>query len=313
MTSHAPPLEAIEVSVARGGKTVVSGVDLELGRGEIVALLGPNGAGKSTLVRGLAGLDPLCGGKVRAVGRVTASLQVPALARRSVIANVEAALSWSGSERAGRRERAMEALKLMDAAHLAGRRALDLSGGEARRVHLARSIAVDPDVLLLDEPFAGLDAATRGDLLYDVASAIRDPSRATMVVVHDRAEAWALADRVLVMIGGRLAASGTPRDVLENPSTPEVARFVGFVGELDLGNAVLLLRPADVRNDPRGELAGTVLRKIPVEEGFRVDVAVDRGTVVMHLPPPGPEIGSGVRLRTVGGVRFPKSTEPVSL
>src|SRR5262249_14874280 len=152
----------------------------------------------------------------------------------------------------------------LGADHLGRRKATELSGGEARRVHLARAMAVDPDVLLLDEPFAGLDAATRGDLLYDVASAIRHPSRATLVVVHDRAEAWALADRVMVMIGGRLVASGAPAQVLESPPSAEVARFVGFVGELTLGDEVLLLRPADVLLDDRGELEGTVLRRIPV-------------------------------------------------
>src|SRR5262249_29606890 len=148
--------------------------------------------------------------------------------------------------------------------HLARRPAAELSGGEARRVHLARAMAVDPDVLLLDEPFAGLDPATRADLLYDVASAIRSPSRATLIVIHDRAEAWALADRVVVMIDGRVVASGSPREVLETPPSPEVARFVGFSGELHRGSELLMLRPRDVELDPRGSIRGTVARRVPV-------------------------------------------------
>src|SRR5262249_23690469 len=99
----APLLRATEVSIRRGGRLLVSEVALELRVGEIVALPGPNGAGKSTLLRGLAGLDAVTRGTITAGGRVTAALQVPALARRSVVANVEAALSWSGSERGARR------------------------------------------------------------------------------------------------------------------------------------------------------------------------------------------------------------------
>ena len=117
-------------------------------------------------------------------------------------------------------------------AALAERHAHTLSGGEARRVHLARVLAVRPDVLLLDEPFAGLDPTARADVLYDLAAILRDADRATCVVVHDRAEAWALADRVLVLLDGRIAAAGPPEQVLDRPPSPAVARFLGFGGEL---------------------------------------------------------------------------------
>lgn len=312
MSAASPALlRAAGVTVTKGGNRILNDFELELHRGEIAALLGPNGAGKTTLVRALAELEPKASGTVRIEGRVAAALQAPALARRSVMANVKAALSWWGVDRADRGDRAIEALRSVGADHLAGRAASQLSGGEARRVHLARVLALKPDVLLLDEPFAGLDPVNRAALLYDVAGALRDPQRATLVVVHDRAEAWALADRVLVMIDGRLAAAGTPQEVLESPPTLEVAEFVGFTGRIEDGQEILALRPRDVRVDERGNWSGTVVRKTPVEDGVRLDLELAEGSLVTTVPPPGPEIGDRVRVEAVGGVRFPRSTAPL--
>ena len=291
--------------VARAGTEVVAGVDLALRRGEVVALLGPNGAGKSTLLAALAGLLPAAGGTLERHGRVAAALQAPALARRSARANVEAALAWWGVPRAERRERALAALNGMGARALAERPAGALSGGEARRVHLARALALAPDALLLDEPFAGLDVPTRAELLYDAASALRTADRATLVVVHDRAEAWALADRVAVMLGGRIAADGGAREVLTRPPSPEVAEFVGFVGRLKRPGEVLLLRPSDVALAEDGPLRARVTRLVPVEEGVRVELALDAGRLVALAPAPGPALGAEVGVRVHGGVRFP--------
>jgi ABC-type sulfate/molybdate transport systems ATPase subunit len=291
--------------VARAGAEVVAGVDLDLRRGEVVALLGPNGAGKSTLLAALAGLLPPADGTLERRGRVAAALQAPALARRSARANVEAALAWWGVPRAQRRERALAALRGMGAEALAERPAGALSGGEARRAHLARALALAPDALLLDEPFAGLDVPTRAELLYDAASALRAADRATLVVVHDRAEGWALADRVAVMLGGRIAADGAPREVLLRPPTPEVAEFVGFVGRLERPGEVLLLRPADVALAEDGPMRARVARLVPVEEGVRVELALDAGRLVALAPAPGPPLGAEVGVRVNGGVRFP--------
>jgi ABC-type sulfate/molybdate transport systems ATPase subunit len=195
----------------------------------------------------------------------------------------------------------------MGAAHLAERPAGRLSGGEARRVHLARALAVEPDVLLLDEPFAGLDANARADLLYETAGELRSPERATLVVVHDRAEAWALADRVVVLLDGTAAASGSPREVFERPATPEVARFVGFSGRVLDSEGVLLLRAADVALDPDGPLRGTVARAAPLEEGTRLEIELEDGAgrLVAIGPVPSPAPGETVRARVTGGVRFP--------
>jgi ABC-type sulfate/molybdate transport systems ATPase subunit len=298
-------LRCEHLSVQRAKRTVVNDVSAEVRAGEIVALLGPNGAGKSTLLDALAGALPATGGRIERHGRVAIALQAPDLARRTVLSNVNLALAWWGVPRSERAARAREALRAIGAEHLAPRPAVTLSGGERRRVHLARAIAVRPDVLLLDEPFAGLDAEVRASLLEDALSAVRSTTRATLVVVHDRAEAWALADRLLILIDGRLVAAGPPRELLEQPPSVEVARFLGFDGSLDDGDEVVLTRPAHVLLDRSGPLTGRVSRAIPLEDGARLELELDRGRVYAISPLPAPQPGDAVRLRIDGGVRFP--------
>jgi ABC-type sulfate/molybdate transport systems ATPase subunit len=299
-----PVLTASALAVGRGGRAVAEAIELELRRGELVAVLGPNGAGKSTLLATLAGLLAPVAGSVRVDGRVAAALQAPALARRSVRANVESALGWWGVARAERPARARAALERLSVAELADRPAGSLSGGEARRVHLARAIALEADALLLDEPFAGLDAPTRAALLRDAAEVLRDPDRATFVVLHDRAEAWALADRLIVLLDGRMAAAGEPRAVLESPPSRAVATFLGFTGAVREDGGVRCVRPAQVALDATGPLAGHVARRIPEEDGVLCEVALDGGAVWLRAPYPGPAEGEAVRVRLDGGVVF---------
>jgi ABC-type sulfate/molybdate transport systems ATPase subunit len=298
-------LSADQLSVRRDKREVVHRVSLELRQGELVALLGPNGAGKSTLLDALAGALAPAAGSVARHGRVAVALQAPDLARRSVLANVTLALAWWGVPRAERAARARDALRALSAEQLASRSAATLSGGERRRVHLARALAVAPDVLLLDEPFAGLDAETRGVLLADAVSALRSESRATLVVVHDRAEAWALADRLLVMIDGRLVAAGPPRELLEHPPTAEVARFLGYDGALRDGGELLLTRPPHVAIDPAGPLAARVVGAVALEDGFRLELELEAGHVFCIAPLPAPRVGDPVRVRLQGGAHFP--------
>lgn len=298
-------LSCEHLSVARGRREVVHDISLSLCAGEVVALLGPNGAGKSTLLDALAGAVPPASGQVARAGRIAIALQAPDLARRSVLANVVVALAWWGVPRADRRRRALEALRAISAEHLAERAASSLSGGERRRVHLARALAVRPDVLLLDEPFAGLDAATRATLLDDTGAALREVARAALVVVHDRAEAWALADRLLILLDGRLVADGSPRELLETPPTMEVARFLGFDGTVTQANGELLAtRPQHVVLDDSGPLTGTVTRVIPIEDGVRLELSLDNARVFALSPLPGPAKGETLRFRLTGGVRF---------
>ena len=225
-----------------------------------------------------------------------------------MLANVALALAWWGVPRNERADRARGALRAIGAAHLAQRPAADLSGGERRRVHLARAIAVRPDVLLLDEPFAGLDAEVRANLLEDAVSALRSDTRATLVVVHDRAEAWALADRLLILIDGELAAAGAPRALLEHPPSTVVARFLGFDGRLEDAGETLLTRPPHVILDPDGHLQARVTRAVALEDGVRLELELEHGRLYTVAPLPAPRLGDTVRVRINGGARFPLRT-----
>jgi ABC-type sulfate/molybdate transport systems ATPase subunit len=293
-----------DVTVRRGRREVVRGVSMEVGRGEVVALLGPNGAGKSTLLEAMGGVLPSTGAIDRG-GRVATVLQTPGLARRSVSSNVTLALSWWGVPRGERRARADGALVRMRADHLSRRYAGALSGGERRRVHLARGVALRADVLLLDEPFAGLDPETHAALVGDTASALRTAAGAVVVVLHERADAWALADRVVVVFDGRIVADAPPAELLAAPPTAEVARFLGYDGSLAVEGGVLLTRPPDVRLDPEGDREATVVRVVRSEDGARVDLTTAGGTLVALHPSVDIAEGDRVRVRVVGGARFP--------
>jgi ABC-type nitrate/sulfonate/bicarbonate transport system ATPase subunit len=299
-------LHASDVRVRRGRDDVLHDVSLTVAAGEVVAILGPNGAGKSTLLDTLGGVLTPASGRVERGGRVATVMQSPGLARRSVRANVELALAWWGVPRRERRTRALDALTQMRADHLAKRPATALSGGERRRVHLARAVAIRPDILLLDEPFAGLDPTTHAALCDDSSSALRNPTGAVVMVVHDRAEAWAMADRILVMFGGRIVAEGKPREVLERPPSPDVARFLGYDGELGDGDEVLLTRASQVHIDPDGDVTATVTRVIPVEDGARVELQTPTGDLRALVPSADVTVGDKVRVRVTGGVRFPR-------
>lgn len=300
-------VRAEALGLRRGSRPILESVSFTVERGEVLAVIGPNGAGKSTLLAALAGLVRPCAGQLTIDGRVAAALQAPALASRSALENVELALSWAGVPRAARTARARRALALLGADDLADQQAATLSGGQARRVHLARAVAIEPDLLLLDEPFAGLDDRTHADLLYDSRDVLRSADRATVVVVHDRADAWALADRALVILDGRIAANGTPSDVFDRPTSEPLADLLGFRGRVVDRAGVRRLRVTDVAADPDGDVVGIVRRLVPTGDGVHVDVTVDGGQITVLMPLPGPQPGDQVRLRVTGGVRFPAS------
>ncbi len=283
-------------------------MSLTVEAGEVVALLGPNGAGKSTLLEAVGRVIP-ARGTIRRHGRVATVLQAPGLARRSVVANVDLAQAWWGVPRGERRTRSLAALAELRADHLVRRPAAALSGGERRRVHLARGLAVRPDLLLLDEPFAGLDAESHAALVEDSTTALREASSATVLVTHERADAWALADRVVVMLEGRVEAVGRPAELLAAPPSAAVARFLGYDGSLRSGGQVTLTRPRHVALDPAGDLEATVLRVVRQEDGARVQLGLEAGTVWARAGHDGPgdtglDVGERVRVRLLGGATF---------
>ena len=203
---------------------------LELQRGSVLAVLGPNGAGKSTLLRTLAGLErPLRGRSERRVdGPVTMVFQRPIAFSGSVAHNLRVALSGLRLRRAERTARVEEALEHFGIGRLASRRAATLSGGELRRLALARAFALRPAVLLLDEPFDDLDPGGQESLSLDLRNAIASTGVAVAVVTHDLRRALLLCDRIAVLLEGRLAQEGERDEVLSRPNSLEVAQLVGM-------------------------------------------------------------------------------------
>ena len=229
-----------ELRHVRGSRQVLEIDALQLEAGERLAVLGPNGAGKTTLLRLIAGLEKPTEGAVEVDGRSMADAdairrsrvayvtQRAALLSTSVRRNVELALRWRGVERAERRTAASAALQRLGAAHLADRRALSLSGGEAQRVSLARALALDPRLLLLDEPAAGLDASGRQGFLDDLEQALADRAITVIHVSHRVDEALHVADRVAVLTDGVLRQLADPQTLLCQPTDVTVARLVGY-------------------------------------------------------------------------------------
>lgn len=215
---------------SRKGSFALSADALELFAREALVVLGPNGAGKSTLLRALAGLERPVSGCVESAadGPVTMVFQQPTPFAGSVAHNVRVAFLGKHLEAAALQARVAEALARFKIDHLAEHRAATLSGGEMRRLALARAFALHPAVLLLDEAFAGLDAAGQAALSLDLRRAISDTGVAVAMVTHDLRRAMLLADRIAVLIDGELVQVGRRDAVLERPSTVEVARVVGM-------------------------------------------------------------------------------------
>jgi sulfate transport system ATP-binding protein len=233
------------VSRTFGGLKAVDDVSFTVNPGELVALLGPSGGGKSTLLRIIAGLDTADAGAVYLDGepvghlhartrRVGFVFQHYALFRHmSVAQNVAFGLDVRAVPAAERDARVNELLELMGLGGLGHRRPDELSGGQRQRVALARALAPRPRLLMLDEPFAAIDARVREELRQWLRALHDEVQVTSLFVTHDQQEAFALADRVLVINKGRLEQAGTPAEILDHPATEFIARFVGDVNVLD--------------------------------------------------------------------------------
>jgi len=232
-----------DVAVHGRGRPILRLPELVVAPGEVLALMGPNGAGKSTLVQVAALLRRPDAGEIwvggeRATRRSSRALrrrlavvfQAPLLFDRSVLANVACGPRFRGIGRGEADARAAAWLERFGIAHLAGRNARALSGGEAQRTNLARAFATEPEVLFLDEPFAALDAPTRAGLIPELAARLRETGTTAVIVTHELTEATALADRLGILLDGHLAQLGPVADVVARPSEAKVAALVGVVG-----------------------------------------------------------------------------------
>jgi tungstate transport system ATP-binding protein len=235
-----PVVTLTNVRVSFGGRDVLAVDGLDVYARETLAVIGPNGSGKSTLLRVIGLLQAPTGGDVRIHGRPASAanslperrrmasvFQQPLLADMTVGENVALGLKFRRLDAATTATRVARWLSRLGIAGLRDRRARTLSGGEAQRVALARAFAVEPELLLLDEPFASLDEPTRMALLTDLAAILQADRTTTVLVTHDRDEAQALADRVAVLLEGRVRQLDDTERVFRAPASEDVARFVG--------------------------------------------------------------------------------------
>lgn len=318
-------LELSDLKIVRGGRAVLNIKQLSVLEQEVLTIVGPNGAGKSTLLLALSGLIRPESGEIRFKGevlnpranlafrrRISLILQKPMLLNASVLDNVTLGTRFRRIARKERRERAELWLERFGIIHLMNRPAKSLSGGEAQRVSLARAFAVEPEIVLLDEPFSALDAPTRTSLLEDFQSLIADSRITTVFVTHDMDEALHLGDRMGVLLNGQLEQIAPPDTVFSSPTNSDVAAFVGLdttvfgqvmssnegvltikvgdhlleaIGDLDIGRTVLFcVRPDDVTlwaddnlpaSSARNRLSGPIIKLAP--RGPLVQIQVDCG------------------------------------
>ena len=239
-TAPPPLVEVRDLVVVRDARPVLAIDELAVGNGETLSVVGPNGAGKSTLILALARLVRPARGQLLFRGvpveprdelgyrrRIGLVLPDPLLLDTSVSANVAAGLRFRGISSAQARPRVAEWLGRLGVEYLARRPARQISSGEAQRVSLARALVLEPDLLLLDEPFASVDPATRSKLVDDFEQLLRETHVACVIVTHDLDEAVRLGDRMAVVVAGRLRQCDSPERVLSEPRDEDVAAFVG--------------------------------------------------------------------------------------
>jgi spermidine/putrescine transport system ATP-binding protein len=217
----------------------VKEMNFTIGKGEFVAIMGPSGCGKTTTLRMLAGLEAPTRGEIRLDGRVMNDVKAherdtpmvwqslalfPFL---SALENVEFGLKMRGVEKAERKERALEWLEKLGILEFANRNVATLSGGQRQRVALARSLVIKPQILLLDEPLSALDAHLVIRMQAVLTQLQRELGITFVYVTHSQSEAFAMADRVVIMSNGEIAQIGTPKEIYRAPATRFVAEFVG--------------------------------------------------------------------------------------
>ncbi len=344
-------LDIRQIAKAFGDTAALHGVDIKVASGELVALLGPSGSGKTTLLRIIAGLDFPSQGQVY-FGGVDASLKTVqernvgfvfqhyALFKHMTVAD-NIAYGLNARPRATRPSSAEIASRvetLLDLVQLGGfgkRFPSQLSGGQRQRVALARALAIEPQILLLDEPFGALDAKVRKELRRWLRELHDRTGHTTLFVTHDQEEALDLADRVVVMSAGRIEQSGTPEDVYDRPATPFVFDFIGeasripvqvkagvpYVGATPIqlpashsrtadGPGVLYVRPENVAVVEEADgVPGTVTSIHRSGSSRRLSIRLDGTSAVLEAVAPAdgnpPAVGQKTNLRFRSPGLFP--------
>ncbi|QRM31947.1 ABC transporter ATP-binding protein [Microvirga sp. VF16] len=273
-------IDVEHLQVSYGSQRVLHGVSLSVAPGEFIAILGSSGCGKTTLLRTIAGFHKASGGAIRLSGRdvvntppekrgMAMMFQSYALwPHMTVLGNVGYGLRLRGVPRDEIRARVAKVLKMLNLSGLEDRRVTDLSGGQRQRVALGRALAIEPEILLLDEPLSNLDAKVRVQLRSEIKTLQKRLGFTAIHVTHDREEAMTMADRIVVMDAGRIAQVGAPKDVYDHPSSPFVASFMGAENTLSL----------DIRSSASG-----VEVRVPEGRPVAYDKEVPVGSVTAYF------------------------------
>jgi thiamine transport system ATP-binding protein len=334
-------LEIEQLTVAYDSTVALDHVDFTVADHEVVCVLGPSGSGKSTLLRATAGLEQPTAGRVRWDGEDLTGL--PAHRRhfglmfqdhalfphRDVLGNVAFGLRMQRLAGDTVDTRARAALARVGLAGFEHRRVRELSGGEQQRVALARALAPEPRLLMLDEPLGSLDRELRERLVAELRALFVALSVTALFVTHDQDEAFALADRIVIMRAGTIEQVGTPQEVWRRPATEFAARFLGFANIVDAtvepggtrsawglvphpvdapsrrttGRVRLAARPDALRLDPNGPVPGRVAATTFRRDHFLVQVDTDLGILeVTATTPPTPGENVALALDTTAAV-----------
>ncbi|MFC4418696.1 ABC transporter ATP-binding protein [Cupriavidus pampae] len=347
-----PVVEVDRIMHGFGRHTVIDGLSFSLARGTIACLLGPSGCGKTTVLRAIAGFEPLRAGQIRIDGQVVSSASggLPPEQRRigmvfqdyalfphlDVAANVGFGLI--GEDRGARAARVREMLALVGLHDAGGRYPHELSGGQQQRVALARALAPRPALLLLDEPFSNLDVDLRERLGQEVREILRTQGTTAILVTHDQHEAFAMADEIGVMHGGKIVQWGHAHGLYHQPATRFVAGFIGqgvllpgrvhasdaialSIGTLPWRNPLalpdgaevdVLIRPDDLVHDEAAALRVRILDKAFRGANILYTLQLDDGSRVLALVPSHHDlpVGAtlGLRVEADDVVAFPRSS-----
>jgi thiamine transport system ATP-binding protein len=316
-------LDVGDLSVRFGATTAVDHVDLAVPSGSVVAVLGPSGCGKSTLLRAVAGLEAPASGTVSYDGRDLAGTPThrrgfalmfqdgQLFEHLDVAGNIAYPLRLRHRSRADQRARSRELLELVGLEGYADRLPATLSGGERQRVALARALAVEPRLLLLDEPLSSLDRGLRERLAGELHDILRAAGATAMLVTHDHEEAFAIADRMAVMREGRIVQAGSLEEVWSRPVDGWTAAFLGYATVLAGDRAARLrelvspeetwgsvaLRRSALRVDPAGPLTAVVEEARVTPDQIRLQLDVDGAGSLPGVADPGSDVRVGARVR----------------